>query len=233
MTPVSDTVVGSTKVVILAGHENVLRGSRAEFRHFGISPVVRTEIVTALAEVIHDPAAVLVVSSDLPCLELRDVLDLAVAACGTAVLLGLAADTTAAALELALVAGVRSSVDLPLTGERIANALQSLPVAPTRTSPVVVGELTVDDERHTVTWSGRSVNLTRREFAIVRELADTHPGLVTLDQLAAAYDGSARDPHAAVRVAINHVRRRFESVAGLHGASCIETVRGVGYRLSA
>lgn len=232
MTLATDTIMGSTRVVILAPGEDALRGSAAEFRHFGTSPVVRTEIVSALADVVHDPSAVLVVSSELPCLELRDVLDLAVAACETAVIFGLTASTAPEAVALALGAGVRATVDLPLTPERIAHTLRTLPVSAPKTGPVVLGDLVVDETRHSVAWSGVPVDLTPREFALVSELARAHPGLVTLDDLAEVYGSRARDPRAAVRVAITHIRTRIAAVAGPQGQASIETIRGVGYRLA-
>jgi DNA-binding response OmpR family regulator len=209
-----------------------VRGGAAEFRRFGLSIVVRQDIVAALAEVVHDPAAMLVVSAELPLESLRDVLDLAVATCRSSVMLGMTSVWDAEAARVALDAGVQSIVDLPLSAERLARTLRTVPSGRTATAPITVGKLTIDAGAHRLDWAGAVIDVTPREFEAVLELARRYPGVATLDQLAQNYPGSAADPFAAVRVVITHVRSRIFQVAGPSGSAIIQTVRGVGYRLA-
>lgn len=232
MTIALEPVVGSTRVVVLAPGAHAVRGSQAEFRHFGLSVVVREDILAALTEVVHDPNATLVVAADVPCETLRDVLDLALVTCRSSVLLGVTPRTDTAAISAAVRAGVRATVDLPLSAERLARELRSLPSAGVATGPIAVGALTVDRARHRLHWGDRAIDLTPREFDVVAELAERYPGVVRLEDLARDYRGSAADPAAAVRVVITHVRSRISEVAGPAGGAMIQTVRGVGYRLA-
>ncbi|MFS0733857.1 winged helix-turn-helix domain-containing protein [Microbacterium jepli] len=232
MTLTVEPLVGSTRVVVLAPDGRVVRDQAAEFRRFGISIVLRQDILAALTEVVHDPTAMLVVSADIPCQELRDVLDVAVATCGSSVLLGLTATTDTGAVGAALRAGVRSTVDLPLTAERLARTFRALPAKAASTGPIMIGNLTVDAARHRIDWAGAPVEASPREFAVMLQLAQNHPHMVALDELAAGYQGSSVDPYASVRVVINHLRSRIAQVTGARGTAIIETVRGVGYRLA-
>ncbi len=232
MTLTADPIVGSTRVVVLAPDARVVRDHAAEFRRFGLSIVFREDILAALTEVVHDSTAMLIVSSEIPCQELRDVLDLAVATCGTSVILGLTATTDAGAVSTALRAGVRTTIDLPLSAERLAMTLRALPAGVAVTRPITIGDLTVDAARHRIDWAGMPIEVSPREFAVVLELARSHPQMVALDQLAAGYQGTSADPYATVRVVINHLRSRISHATGALSTAIIETVRGVGYRLA-
>lgn len=232
MTIAAESIVGSTRIIVLAPTSEVVRGRAAEFRRFGLSIVVRDDILAALTEVVHDPAAMLVVSADVPGQKLDDVLDLAVAVCRSRVLLGMTSTTDTAAISAAFRAGVRATVELPLSPEQVARTMRVLPAVATARGPIRIGDLTVDSARHRIDWAGDPIEATPREFAVVLELAQNHPRIVPLDELASGYQGTSADHHAAVRVVINHVRARIADVAGSHGAAIIETVRGVGYRIA-
>lgn len=232
MTIAVGPVAGTARVVVLADDPGAVRGRPAEYRRVGISIVRRESILAALTEVVHDPSAVLVVSSELPCDGLGDLLDLAVATCGSSVVLGLTADTRAETVSAAMRSGVRATVDLPLSPLRLSAMLRATPVRDTASSPITVGGLTVDSGRHVVSWTGLPVDLTPREFAVLEELAGAHPRIVSLDELALRYHGSAADPRGAVRVVVTHVRARLAGVGGAAASACVETIRGVGYRIA-
>ncbi len=91
------------------------------------------------------------------------------------------------------------------------------------------GALAIDLKRFTVTWQGRSVDLTLTEFWLVHALAK-HPGHVkNRDQLMAeahiVVDDSTITSH------IKRMRRKFVAVdAAFEG---IDTVYGMGYRWKA
>lgn len=91
------------------------------------------------------------------------------------------------------------------------------------------GEMSVNLDEHTVTASGTRVELTLKEFEVLR-LFMSHPGMVfTRDQLLSDiwgqdYDGETR----TVDVHIRTLRQKLGPCGDR-----IETVRGVGYRLEA
>lgn len=222
-------VLGAARVVVLSHDKRDVRGSLAEFLHFGLSIVVRDDIIAALREVVRDSSTVLVIACDIPCRTLTDVIDLAVATCGSAVLFGLHPHTDARTIGLALDAGVQSTVRLPLTGERLAHVLRQVHIAAEAREPVTAGSLIVDPIRHEVRWQGRPVDTTPREFDSLLTLARGYPHMVTLSELAAQY-GPVSDPLSSVRVIVNRLRARITAVAGPDQA-VIETIRGIGYRL--
>lgn len=231
MTLHADPIVGSSRIVVLAPSENAVFGTAAEFRRFGLSIVLRQDAVDALAELLHDPTALFVISSDYPCADLGHLLDVAVATCGSSVMLGQTDLTDAQTIARAMAAGVCATVDLPVRPHRLANLLRALPLPTSDTEPISVGSLTIDAGRHRLEWGGIPISVTPREFEVVLELARRYPRMATLDELASERAGAPADPHAAVRVVIRNVRVRIAEVSGTPGADIIETIRGIGYRL--
>ena len=91
------------------------------------------------------------------------------------------------------------------------------------------GGLSVNLDEHTVTADGERIALTFKEFELLR-LFLSHPGLAyTRDQLFAAVWGE--DYVGETRTVDMHIRTLRQKL-GEYG-KCIETVRGVGYRLEA
>lgn len=95
--------------------------------------------------------------------------------------------------------------------------------------PLRVGHLIVDRASRQVSWAGRAVELSPREYAVVQALA-SRPGAVwTKDELRRAVWG---DEHAvtrnAVEVYIGYLRRKLAAVGAV---AMVNTVRGRGYRL--
>jgi DNA-binding response OmpR family regulator len=90
------------------------------------------------------------------------------------------------------------------------------------------GALVIDPDRHTVRVHGKPVDLTVTEFGIVQYLA-SRPGFVrTRDQIISAVHGdSAVLSSRTVDVHVTALRRKLGEVGDM-----IQTVRGVGYRLS-
>ena len=105
-----------------------------------------------------------------------------------------------------------------------------------RTQPDVVetlavGALTVDTGRHEVTVSGRAVDLTPREFAILATLARA-PGRVFSRQ-ALRERAFGEDSDALDRTVDAHVMKLRRKLAAAGAGPAVETVFGVGYRLAA
>jgi DNA-binding response OmpR family regulator len=102
---------------------------------------------------------------------------------------------------------------------------------PARLPPVLVhGPLTVDPARHRCTLRGAELDLTPREFALLRYLL-AHPSLTHTKQelLDHVWGEHEAGDHNVVQVYVSALRRKIDEPGG---ASLIETVRGVGYRLA-
>ena len=102
--------------------------------------------------------------------------------------------------------------------------------APQRSPQLLTaGALTLDPERHTVTAGGTRVELTLKEFELLRLLLQ-HPGVAfTREKLMERVWGT--DYLGETRTVDMHVRTLRQKL-GVCG-EMIETVRGVGYRLEA
>ena len=89
------------------------------------------------------------------------------------------------------------------------------------------GSLRVCVDRHEVTENGRKVELTLKEFELLRYLMENKGIVLTRDQLLTRiwgydFDGETR----TVDVHIRTLRQKLGDAG-----SFIETVRGVGYRM--
>lgn len=92
-----------------------------------------------------------------------------------------------------------------------------------------VGELSLDISAHEAHLGGQLLELTRVEFALLTELA-RHAGQVLgkTQLLDLVWGHTGHDPNL-VETNVARLRRKLER----HGRHPIETVRGVGYRLTA
>jgi two-component system, OmpR family, alkaline phosphatase synthesis response regulator PhoP len=91
---------------------------------------------------------------------------------------------------------------------------------------ITVGELTVDNRRHVVTVSGEAVQLTLKEFELLRFLMENRGVAFTREKLLErvwdlGYGGGTR----TVDVHVQTLRQKLGAASGK-----VETVRGVGYR---
>ncbi|RMD94667.1 MAG: DNA-binding response regulator [Alphaproteobacteria bacterium] len=94
---------------------------------------------------------------------------------------------------------------------------------------MVRGNLTMDPQRHLVTWKGEPVNLTVTEFLLLQALAQ-RPGYVkSRDQLMdVAYDDQVYVDDRTIDSHIKRLRKKMKSVDPDFNA--IETLYGIGYR---
>jgi len=97
-------------------------------------------------------------------------------------------------------------------------------------SVVSVAGIEVDTARHTVTYGGIPVDLTAKEFALLRWFA-LHPGEVhSAERLLEHVWDEHADPFTnTVRVTLSNLRKKLADAQP--GASPIETITGRGYRL--
>jgi DNA-binding response OmpR family regulator len=104
---------------------------------------------------------------------------------------------------------------------------------PDEDETIAVGALAIDVARRAVTVSGRAVVLTPREFAILVALAHAPGRVLSREALRGRAFGA--DSEALDRTVDAHIvkLRRKLAGAGVPDAPRVETVFGVGYRLSA
>ena len=97
-------------------------------------------------------------------------------------------------------------------------------------APIRRGRLTLDPERHRVTWDGHDITLTVTEFLILETLAQ-RPGVVrSRDQLMDhAYHEDNFVDDRTIDSHIKRMRKKFRAVDPAFKG--IETLYGVGYRL--
>lgn len=90
-----------------------------------------------------------------------------------------------------------------------------------------IGPVTLDSARHEVTVDGRSLQLTLKEYELLKKMMENEGVVLTRDQLLVDiwgydFDGETR----TVDVHIRTLRSKLGAAGDL-----IETVRGVGYRI--
>lgn len=114
---------------------------------------------------------------------------------------------------------------------RVRALLRRHEPAPQRSS-VLRGDLHIDPSAHTVSISGRHVELSALEFRLLHYLA-AHPGMVfSRDHLLDRVWGNDRSvTPRSVDVYIRRVREKIEQQP--QHPSYVQTVHGVGYRFSA
>ncbi|WP_369936520.1 response regulator transcription factor [Xanthomonas tesorieronis] len=93
------------------------------------------------------------------------------------------------------------------------------------TPQLEIGALYLDPERLAVRWRGRSLDLTRREFALLWLLAERHGRAIAREAIQQRLYGWDEDVASnAVDVHVHQLRRKLDP-------ALIRTVRGVGYAL--
>lgn len=99
----------------------------------------------------------------------------------------------------------------------------------TSTSVLTVGDIELDDARHLATRGGVGLDLTAKEFALLRYFMTHVDEVLSQERLLEHVWDEYADPFTnTVRVTVGTLRRKLGDG---HGFQPIETVVGVGYRL--
>lgn len=120
------------------------------------------------------------------------------------------------------------SISMPVLLEKAAAVLRrSRGVADgTSAEKLTVRNLTLDIKSHTVTASGKTVDLTLLEFEVLRELLQASGEVITRKKLISKlWDYKYYGDERIVDTHVKNIRKK------LGGDDCIETVRGVGYKI--
>lgn len=90
---------------------------------------------------------------------------------------------------------------------------------------ITLGDVRIDLAAGRAQRAGMGVDLSRREWALLRALLQSPGRILSLEQLCDSLYGYSQDVESnAVNVHVHHLRRKL-------GADLVETVRGVGFRL--
>lgn len=96
--------------------------------------------------------------------------------------------------------------------------------------PLSLGPLTLDPSKREAQWQGRMIELTATEFNLLQALMREGQSVSTKDELSLAVLGRQRQRYdRSIDVHASNLRQKLERVSG--GATGVETIRGVGYRL--
>lgn len=96
-------------------------------------------------------------------------------------------------------------------------------------STIVVGQLSLDETTHRVTWASEPIELTAKEFALLRYFMAHVGEVLSQERLLEHVWDEMIDPFTnTARVTVGTLRRKLASAAG---DPLIETVIGAGYRL--
>ena len=99
--------------------------------------------------------------------------------------------------------------------------------APLATNAITIQDVTIDTDRHEVTVGGEPVELTNREFEILRQLMEHQDIVQTREALASAALGY--DYIGESNVIDVYIRQLRSKIDDRFGIKLITTVRGVGY----
>lgn len=205
----------------------VARGLRRE----GMAVDVAYDGDAGLEKALMTRYDVLVLDRDLPLLSGDDVLrHLAADGALTRVLMLTAAGTLAdrvAGLEL----GADDYLGKPFAFEELVARVRALGRRATPATPPVLrgpGGLVLDPSRRTATRDGVDLDLTRKEFGVLEVLLRADGGVMSSEELLDRVWDEHADPYTTtVRVTVMTLRKK------LGEPPVVQTVVGVGYRLSA
>lgn len=95
-----------------------------------------------------------------------------------------------------------------------------------KTNEITLGEVCLDTASQVVCLGGKAVELSRREYMLLKSLMENAGRVLTRNTLEARlYDWSDEIASNALEVHIHHLRKKL-------GPDLIQTVRGVGYKVN-
>lgn len=129
----------------------------------------------------------------------------------------------------------RLSEDLRFLADNVGTPQPEVEAPPIeRTAVLSVGNLTVDLQRHLVSFAGQQVNLSSGEFNLLAYLAERYEQVISPQQIARdvlGYDCTPQEARDLIKARIWALRRKIELNPG--DPQLIVSVRGVGYVLTA
>jgi DNA-binding response OmpR family regulator len=95
---------------------------------------------------------------------------------------------------------------------------------------LVMGQLRISPARRSAEWNGRAFELTVTEFNLLEALLKGGDRVLTKDELSEKALGRPREMYdRSVDVHMSNLRHKLAAVGWAN--ACIETIRGIGYRM--
>ena len=189
-----------------------------------------TALVSLLAE---DPALVLA-PTDLVGVDFPRFVRAVVGSSEAPVIVGLTTDPESSVLAFqALELGARALLALPFAAEQLTSAIHQMGLRQTlNAAPLSYGPVALDRRARLVRVAGTPLALSPKEYLLVEYLLSEAPRVVSSAEIATVIDvdPGQRPPHT-VRKYVQRLRDRL-AAAGAGQLCRIDTVRGLGYRLS-
>jgi DNA-binding response OmpR family regulator len=215
--------------VLVVEDERQLADSIAEgLRRYAMAVDVAYDGEAALERAGVNEYDVLVLDRDLPVVSGDEVCATLVEGGSDARILMLTAATAVAQRVAGLGLGADDYLIKPFAFAELVARVQALARrARPASAPVLErGGIRLDTHRRVATREGRSVDLSRKEFAVLEELMRADGGVVSAEQLLEKAWDEQIDPFTnVVRFTVMNLRRKVGE------PQLIETVQGVGYRL--
>ncbi|WP_022890232.1 winged helix-turn-helix transcriptional regulator [Agromyces italicus] len=186
-----------------------------------------------LAVPVEEPAAI-VAPTDMVNVDFISFIEAMAAWSDVPVIVGVAGHAGAADLAYQAIArGARSILALPCRPDQLIAAVRACGIrSDATTRPLGIGTLLLDPQAFKLTIDGHTVPLTAREFLLVQHLMLATPRVVSVEELTRALATYDEGSVPATRVLVTRVRKKLE-IASPESGHILETVRGVGYRISA
>ena len=215
--------------ILLAEDDELLgSGIRAGLAQHGFAVDWVRDGVAAERELATGAYQACVLDLGLPRLDGMDVLQQARARRNTTPVLVLTARDAVPARIAGLDAGADDYLIKPVDLHELAARLRALVrrAHGQRNTLLVAGRVTLDPAAHRVLYDSQSIELPGREYDLLHALMLNAGRVLSREQLEQhLYQWGSEINSNAVEVHIYHLRRKL-------GAALIETVRGVGYRIS-
>lgn len=136
------------------------------------------------------------------------------------------------------VKGLESGADdyltKPFSMEEVQARVRALlrrPAEWTAVDEIAVGPLQVDSAMQEAQVFGERLDLRKKEFDLLRLLADREPNVVSRSVIAERVWGSEFVSDNSIDVTVSGLRKKLENAKNGNDGMHLETVRGVGYRL--
>lgn len=223
------------RVLVVEDDEGIAQGLSAHLRQQGCAVDLAGSVAAGWAALRAEPFELLILDLGLPDSEGSELLRrLRHSPSGklpdahTPVLIMSARDQIAARVA-ALDLGADDYVTKPFNTEELAARMRALRRRATGRAQALLcwGDIELDPARRSVHRAGQAVELSGREFGVLRALLEARPRVLSRQQLEASlYNFDQTLGSNAIEVHVHHLRRKL-------GEGTIRTVRGVGYFIPA
>jgi DNA-binding response OmpR family regulator len=193
------------------------------------------DAIGALLGIVEEDPVAIVAPTDMANVDFLSFIEAVTATTDLTIIVTLGAHDDAHELAFrALQRGARSILALPCTGEQLLSAVRSsgISAASGWAKTLEIGPLRLDPRSFRVTIAGKLVYLTPREFLMVQHLMLESPRVVSVEELSRAVATYDESSVTATRVVVTRLRKKLERTTP-GGGLILETVRSIGYRISA